>query len=74
MPFGIYHGANNGACTWYEFAKEIFKIKNLHVNCNPVSADKFPRPAKRPHFSELLNTKIDKQRDWQEALKEYLSK
>lgn len=73
-PFGIYHGANNGACTWYEFAKEIFQIKNLHVKCNPVSADKFPRPAKRPNFSELLNTKVEKQRNWQEALKEYLSK
>ena len=71
-PFGIYHGANNGVCTWYEFAKEIFQIKNLHINCNPVSADKFPRPAKRPHFSELVNTKLPKQRNWQEALKEYL--
>lgn len=71
-PFGIYHGANSGVCTWYEFAKEIFKIKNLAVKCNPVSADKFPRPAKRPNFSELINTKVNKQRNWQEALREYL--
>lgn len=70
--FGIYHGVNNGACTWYEFAKEIFQIKDLEVKCNPVSAGKFPRPAKRPNFSELINTKIDKQRKWQEALKDYL--
>lgn len=71
-PFGIYHGVNSGVCTWYEFAKEIFKIKNLEVKCNPVSAGEFPRPAKRPNFSELINTKVDKQRNWQEALKEYL--
>ena len=71
-PFGIYHGANSGVCTWYEFAKEIFKIKNLAVKCNPVPADKFPRPAKRPNFSELINTKVNKQRNWQEALREYL--
>lgn len=72
LPFGIYHGANTGACTWYEFAKEIFKIKNLNVKCNPVPASKFPRPAKRPNYSELLNTKLPKQRSWQEALEEYL--
>ncbi|KKQ27289.1 MAG: dTDP-4-dehydrorhamnose reductase [Candidatus Magasanikbacteria bacterium GW2011_GWC2_37_14] len=71
-PHGIYHGANSGACTWYQFAEEIFKLKNLQVKCNPVSADKFPRPAKRPNFSELLNTKMPKQRSWQEALQEYL--
>lgn len=71
-PFGIYHGANSGTCTWYEFGQEIFKNKNLSVKLNPVPADKFPRPAARPHFSELLNTKLKKQRNWREALKEYL--
>jgi len=70
--YGIYHGANSGACTWYQFAEEIFKLKNLQVKCNPVSADKFPRPAKRPNFSELLNTKMPAQRSWQEALADYL--
>ncbi|HSR89193.1 MAG TPA: dTDP-4-dehydrorhamnose reductase [Candidatus Udaeobacter sp.] len=73
LPFGIYHGANSGACTWYEFSLEIFKQKNLAVNCIPVAATEFPRPAKRPVFSELLNTKMPKQRDWTEALADYLS-
>lgn len=73
QPFGIYHGANSGACTWYEFAQEIFKIKNLTVKCNPVSADYFPRPARRPNYSELLNNKLPKQRTWQEGLKDYLN-
>lgn len=68
LPFGIYHGANSGACTWYEFAKEIFKIKNLDIKCSPVPAVHFPRPAKRPRFSGLINTKLPKQRSWQEAL------
>ena len=71
-PFGIYHGANSGACTWYDFGLEIFKQKRLEVNCLPVSADEFPRPAKRPAFSELLNTKTPKQRHWAEALADYL--
>ena len=71
-PFGIYHGANSGACTWYDFGLEIFKQKQLEVNCIPVASDEFPRPAKRPAFSELLNTKMPKQRHWTEALADYL--
>lgn len=71
-PFGIYHGANSGACTWYDFGLEIFKQKGLEVNCIPVAADEFPRPAKRPAFSELINTKMPKQRHWAEALADYL--
>lgn len=71
-PFGIYHGANSGVCSWYEWAKEIFKIKQINIEIAPVSGDKFPRPAKRPMYSELLNTKLPAQRDWKEALNEYL--
>lgn len=73
-PFGIYHGANSGACTWYEFALEIFKQKGLTVSCFPVPASEFPRPAKRPAFSELLNAKMPKQRHWTEALADYLER
>jgi len=73
QPFGIYHGANSGVCSWYEWAKEVFKLKNINIDVAPVSGDKFPRPAKRPMYSELLNTKLPKQRNWEEALKEYLS-
>lgn len=71
--FGIYHGANSGACTWYEWAKEIFALKNLQVEVRPVPATAYPRPAARPHVSVLLSTKIQVQRSWQEALQEYLT-
>lgn len=70
--FGIYHGTNTGVCSWYELALETFKIKNIKIDTTAVSGDKFPRPAKRPVYSELLNTKMPKQRSWQEALREYL--
>ncbi len=72
QPFGIYHGANSGACTWYDFALEIFKQKNLEVNCIPVASFEFSRPAKRPAYSELINTKMLNQRNWKEALVDYL--
>ncbi len=71
-PFGIYHGTNSGACTWYEWAEEIFKILNKNPKLIPVSDSEFIRPAQRPMFSALLNTKTLPQRSWQEALREYL--
>lgn len=72
-PAGIYHRTNLGACTWYEWAREIFKLADLPVKLNQVRADKFPRPAKRPKFSKLLNTKLSPLRSWQESLAEYLT-
>lgn len=71
--FGIYHVTNLGVCTWYEFAQEIFTIKKFNVKLNPVASDFFPRPAVRPKYSVLLNTKLPPLRSWQEALREYLS-
>jgi dTDP-4-dehydrorhamnose reductase len=70
---GIYHGANEGACTWYGFAEEIFKqLGQTDVKLSRVRADAFPRPAERPACSWLLNTKLPPARPWQEALAEYL--
>ena len=71
---GIYHVTNSGHCTWCEFAQEIFKLKNILVKVIPCASAEFPRPAKRPKYSILLNTKLAKIRPWQEALKEYLEK
>ena len=72
MPYGIYHGANGGSCTWYEFAKEALKLKNISCKLIPVTASQFPRPAARPKYSILLNTKLSPARSWRKALKEYL--
>lgn len=71
-PFGIYHVTNDGGCTWYGWAKKIFELSGKSVKLIPVSADKFPRPAKRPKYSILVNTKLPPMRSWEEALAEYL--
>lgn len=71
-PFGIYHAANVGACSWFALANEVFRLKNITVKTVPVSGSEFPRPAKRPQFSMLINTKLPPQKPWQEALAEYL--
>jgi len=71
-PFGIYHGVNEGACTWHDFATEIFKIKGVDIKVNPISSDEYPMPTPRPRYSVLINTKLEPMRTWQEALREYL--
>ncbi len=74
LPFGIYHLTNSEHTSWCGFAKKIFELAKLDIRVNPVKSDAFPRPAKRPHCSILLNTKFDcKMRSWQDALKAYLA-
>ena len=53
----IYHYSNLGEISWYEFAKEIFKISKIGCKVNPISSNQYPTPAKRPKNS-LMN--IDK--------------
>jgi dTDP-4-dehydrorhamnose reductase len=71
-PVGIYHRTNAGACSWDEWAKEIFRLKGFRVKINPVDASFFSRPAPRPKYSILLTTKLLPLRSWQDALAEYL--
>lgn len=70
---GIYHIVNEGAASWYDGAREMFKILNISdVKLIPSKSEDHPRPAARPKFSVLQNTKLPKLRDWKEALQEYL--
>lgn len=73
LPFGIYHVSNSGSCSWYDFASRIFELMSNDLTLNPVSSSKFPRPAERPAFSILLNTKLGKLRHWSDALEEFIS-
>ncbi len=74
FPYGIYHITNEGMpVTWYGAVKILFDMAGIdNVKLIPVSADKFPRHARRPKYSVLLNTKLPVLRPWNEALKEFL--
>lgn len=72
-PYGIYHGANDGSCSWYEWAQEIFRLAGKSPKLIPVSSAEYKNPAERPADSTLLNTKTALQRSWQDALREYFS-
>lgn len=71
-PDGVYHIRNSQPAIWYDAAMELFKLKKISIKIKPVSSDNFPRPAKRPKYSVLANTKLPALRPWPEALREYL--
>jgi len=73
-PFGIYHIVNGDPGTWYEAVIELYRQAKIKTKVIPVSGAEFPRPAKRPYYSVLLNTKLNPMRSYKEALKEYLKK
>jgi dTDP-4-dehydrorhamnose reductase len=74
LPFGIYHVTNEGLpVTWFGAAKALFIILEQDIKLIPVPASKFPRSAKRPKYSVLINTKLPPLRPWPRALKEFLA-
>ena len=56
----IYHYSNEGEINWYEFAKEIFKIAKIDCKVNPITAQQYPTPAKRPKNTLMNKDKIVK--------------
>lgn len=75
--YGTYHCTSQGECSWYEFAREIFKCANLEVKVIPVSTEEYPRPAERPKNSVLDNYMLrlqglDTMPDWQDSLNNFL--
>lgn len=77
--YGVYHGTCEGQCSWYDFAKKIFEIKNIDIKVNPVTSEEFKRPAPRPAYSVLDNfmlklVGLNSFRTWEKSLEEYLDK
>ena len=52
--------SNEGATSWYDFAKAIFEASNLKIKTNQIKSAAYPTPAKRPAYSVLDKTKIKK--------------
>lgn len=76
--YSIYHATNEGICTWYEFACEIFKQANVAVKVLPVSAAEYRAKAKRPENSRMSKEKLtengfERLPSWQDALGRYLA-
>ncbi len=76
--YGRYHATNEGLCSWYEFACEIFKQAGMDVKVTPVDSSAFPAKAKRPKNSRMSKEKLVEMGfellpTWQDALGRYLN-
>ena len=75
--YGRYHATNEGVCSWYEFACEIFKKAGIEITVSPVSSNEYPAKAKRPQNSRMDKSKLKEMGfkplpTWQDALERYL--
>jgi dTDP-4-dehydrorhamnose reductase len=75
VEFGIHHMAAAGACSWYEFAREIFEQAGVECKVMSATTEMLGRPATRPAYSALTS-----QREhaiglppWQDGLAAYLA-
>ncbi|MBR3968038.1 MAG: dTDP-4-dehydrorhamnose reductase [Clostridia bacterium] len=80
--YGIYHCTGEGECSWYDFAVKIAEYSGLGDTVTPCTTEeynaKFNVPTKRPSYSSLRNLALEctvgnEMRDWEVALKEYIS-
>ena len=80
---GVYHFANRGEATWFEFAEAILDLAGRSdprvagARVVPVDSASLARSARRPAYSALDTTRFEKKtglpiRSWREALAEYL--
>ena len=75
---GIFHYADEGECTWFDFASAIVEELGAPVEVTPVTTDEFPRTAKRPAYSVLSTERYERvtgvrPESWRDGLREYLS-
>lgn len=54
----LYHYSNEGVCSWYDFAIEIFDILKINCKVKPITSDQFKTTAVRPSYSVLNKNKI----------------
>lgn len=76
--FGVYHATNEGFCSWYDFAVEVFRQLGLSVAVEPVSSAVYLTRARRPHNSRLSKRSLDaagfrRLPPWQDAVRRYLA-
>lgn len=74
----IYHFANEGAVTWYDFATEIVRMNGTDCTVQPIATEEYPTAAIRPKYSVFELTKIKEELgitipDWKSSLKDMMN-
>jgi len=75
----IFHYANEGAVSWYDFAQSIVELAGIPCEIQAIESRDYPTPAPRPHYSVLNKNKIKTTFGisipfWRDSLKSCLEK
>lgn len=74
--YGVYHASGEGDCSWFDFAVQIVRMSGDDIKVLPTTSAEIRRPATRPLYSVLSNSRLNKIgitiRSWQEALQDFL--
>ena len=75
--YGVFHGTCEGACSWAEFAEEIFRQAGRKTAVEHITTEEFAAPAKRPAYSVLDNRMLRlttdfRMMEWRDALSIYM--
>jgi dTDP-4-dehydrorhamnose reductase len=75
----VYHFANEGVCSWYDFARAIMEEARVKCTVNPIPTKAYPTPAKRPYYSLMDKTALTDKFNykipyWKESLKACVAK
>jgi dTDP-4-dehydrorhamnose reductase len=74
LPYGLYHAAAEGDCTWADFAEAVFEEAALDCRVRRISTAELGRPAPRPAYSVLRSERPETPRlpHWREGLRDCL--
>ena len=75
---GILNVTNSGRCSWWEYAGYIVGLLGCGCTVKPTSSERLGRAARRPSFSVLSPSRLEKElghalRPWEDAVREYVS-
>ena len=75
LPFGVYHVAAGGDCTWADFAEAIFEEAGLSTQVRRISSAEYGARAPRPAYSVLRSERgAPELPHWREGLRECLAR
>lgn len=73
---GLLHVTNDGACSWFEFARKIVELSGKTAAVEPLTTEQAGRLASRPAYSVLSSDRLRgygiRMAHWEEALSRYL--
>jgi dTDP-4-dehydrorhamnose reductase len=74
---GLFHLANAGECSWFEFAQGTLDLAGVEADMEPIGTGQLQQRARRPSYSALTTARLgaaglNPLRPWREALSDYL--